>query len=359
MSTASRSAARRIVIDRPGGYDRLRIEHIELGARPRDHVRIDVAAIGVNYADCVARMGLYESAKTYEGWPLVPGFELSGRVRESDDPSLAVGTPVVAVRRFGAYASCVDVPRHQVFAMPHAGGRDASMDEAAGLPVVHATAWYALHPLASIRAGQTLLVHSGAGGVGCAIVQLAKKAGCVTVAVVGRTDKIEVAKSLGATHVIDKSREDLWKRAKELSPRGYDVVLDANGAETLSRSYDALRSPGRLIVYGFHTMLPRAGESTTGRPSWRRLATSWLRTPRFDPLKLTGENKSVMGFNLSYLFEERTILEEAMSAIWSGLASGDLAPLPTRTFPFDRVADAHRAIESGKTTGKLVLTVTT
>ncbi len=351
------------MIDRPGGYDRLRIERVTLGARPRDHVRIDVDAIGVNYADCVARMGLYESAKKYEGWPLVPGFELSGRVRETDDASLAVGTPVVAVRRFGAYASCVDVPRHQVFALPRVGDRDVTMHEAAGLPVVYATAWYALHPLASVRPGQTLLVHSGAGGVGGAILQLGRQAGCETIAVVGRTDKIDVAKALGATHVIDKSREDLWTRAKELAPRGYDVVLDANGAETLSRSYDALRSPGRLIVYGFHTMLPRAGESTTGkptsgRPSWRRLATSWLRTPRFDPLKLTGENKSVMGFNLSYLFEERTILEEAMSAIWRGLERGALAPLPTRTFAFDRVADAHRAIESGTTTGKLVLTVT-
>jgi NADPH:quinone reductase-like Zn-dependent oxidoreductase len=263
------------------------------------------------------------------------------------------------VRRFGAYASCVDVPRHQVFALPRALDREVSMHEAAGLPVVYETAWYALHPLASIRTGQTLLVHSGAGGVGGAILQLAKQAGCTTVAVVGRSDKIAVARTLGATHVIDKSREDLWTRAKELAPRGYDVVLDANGAETLSRSYDALRSPGRLIVYGFHTMLPRAGESTTGRPSWRRLATSWLRTPRFDPLKLTGQNKSVMGFNLSYLFEERTILEEAMTAIWRGLGDGSLTPLPTRTFPFDHVADAHRAIESGTTTGKLVLTVTT
>ncbi|MBN8613297.1 MAG: zinc-binding dehydrogenase [Deltaproteobacteria bacterium] len=353
------SSARHVVIDRPGGYDRLRTERVELPARPRDHVRIDVEAIGVNYADCVARMGLYESAKKYGGWPLVPGFELSGRVRESDDPSLEVGASVVAVRRFGAYASCVDVPRHQVFALPRAGDRDVTIEEAAGLPVVYATAWYALHPLASIRAGQTLLVHSGAGGVGGAILQLAKQAGCTTVAVVGRSDKIAVAKTLGATHVIDKSREDLWTRARELAPRGYDVVLDANGAETLSRSYDALRSPGRLIVYGFHTMLPRAGESTTGRPSWRRLATSWLRTPRFDPLKLTGQNKSVMGFNLSYLFEERAILEEAMSAIWTGLERGDLTPLPTRTFPFERVADAHRAIESGTTTGKLVLTVMT
>jgi NADPH:quinone reductase-like Zn-dependent oxidoreductase len=240
----------------------------------------------------------------------------------------------------------VRIPR-----VPGAARGALATSAAAGLPTVYATAWYALFPLAGVRAGQRLLVHSGAGGVGGAILQLARRAGCETVAVVGRPEKAAVARALGATHVIDKSREDLFARARALAPRGYDVVLDANGAETLRGSYDALGSPGRLVVYGFHSMLPRRG----GRPSWPRLALSWLRTPRFDPLRMTGENRSVMAFNLSYLFEERELLRRALEEIWSGLEDGSLAALPTRTFALDDVAAAHAALESGTTTGKLVL----
>jgi len=346
-------SARRVIIDRPGGYDRLRVERFEPGHRRAGHVRIAVEAIGVNYADCVARMGLYASAAKYVGWPLVPGFEVAGHVAEADPSSpLREGDPVVAVTRFGGYATVLDVPAHQAMPFPSTPGPTPTMASAAGLPTAYATAWYALFPLASVTRGQRLLVHSAAGGVGGAILGLAGRAGAETVGVVGRTDKVEVARALGATHVIDKSREDLFARARALAPHGYDVVLDANGAETLSRSYDALASPGRLVVYGFHSMLPRQG----GKPSWPRLALSWLRTPRFDPLRMTGENRSVMAFNLSYLFDERTILERCFREIWEGLASGELPLLPTRTFPLEAVAEAHAALESGTTTGKLVLT---
>lgn len=345
-----------MVIHRPGGYERLSLEPFDPGPRPAGHVRVEVEAIGVNYADCVARMGLYASAAKYVGWPLVPGFEVAGRVLEADDASAhRVGDAVVAVTRFGGYATVLDVPAHQVVRAPRVpgeGGAPLAPIAAAGLPTVYATAWYALFPLASVRAGQRLLVHSGAGGVGGAILQLARRAGCETVAVVGRPEKVPVARALGATHVIDKSREALFARARALAPSGYDVVLDANGAETLRGSYESLRSPGRLVVYGFHSMLPRRG----GRPSWPRLALSWLRTPRFDPLRMTGENRSVMAFNLSYLFEERALLSSALEEIWGGLEDGSLAALPTRTFPLEEVAAAHAALESGTTTGKLVLT---
>lgn len=346
----SEPLARRVVIKEPGGYERLQIESFTPGPLAPGHVRIDVAAIGVNYADCVARMGLYASAEKYVGWPLVPGFEVAGHLHGEPD------RPVVAITRFGGYTSVLDVPEHQVFAVPTVLGSVLSLTDAAGLPTVYATAWYALHPLADVRAGQRVLIHSGAGGVGGALLQLGKQAGCETVAVVGRSDKVEVARALGATHVIDKSRKDLFATARQLAPHGYHVVLDANGAETLRGSYEALASPGRLIVYGFHSMLPRSGGGRVGRPSWPRLAWSYLRTPRFDPLRMTGENRSVMAFNLSYLFEEKALLREAMETIWTGLERGALSPLPTRAFPLERVADAHAALESGATTGKLVLT---
>jgi NADPH:quinone reductase-like Zn-dependent oxidoreductase len=143
----------------------------------------------------------------------------------------------------------------------------------------------------------------------------------------------------------------LWPAVERAAPGGYDVVLDANGAETLRHSWRHLAPTGRLVIYGFHTMM------TPNKPSWPKLAFDWLRTPRFDPLAMTNENKSVMAFNLSYLFERKDLLAESMSALLDFARAKKIGPPEVTTFPFERVADAHRAIESGKTVGKLVLLV--
>jgi len=242
------------------------------------------------------------------------------------------------------------VPRDQVFAVP---ALPFSPEELAGFPTVYLTAWYGLVNLAHPRGGETALVHSASGGVGGALLQLLRVAGCRAVGVVGGPRKVELARSLGADAVIDKSSEDLWEAARRHAPGGYDLVFDANGAETLRRSYAHLRSPGKLVVYGFHTML-RRGRS---RPSWWKLVSSYLRTPRFDPLEMTNRNKSVLAFNLSYLFAERRILAESMGALVEWLAEGRIRPLPVTAFPFEEAARAHEALESGRTTGKLVLKV--
>src|SRR5690606_22776276 len=128
-------------------------------------------------------------------------------------------------------------------------------------------------------------------------------------------------------------------------------ALDPNGQETLLNSYEALGPTGRLVVYGFSSMIPK----NRGKPSYWRLTTKYLRTPRFNPILMTGSNKSVMAFNLSYLFDEHALLGEAMNELLDLFAQGKLKPLDTESFPLARAADAHRALESGKTTGKLVL----
>ncbi len=343
------TAVRRVVIPHAGSYDTLRIESAPDPRPGADDVVVESRAIGVNYADCIVRMGLYESAKTYVGWPITPGFEVCGRVVAVGEKveDLAVGARVIAVTRFGGYATHVVVPRDQVFRVP-----DAFDDaQAAAFPAVFLTAHYALVDLANVRAGWTLLIHSAAGGVGGALVQIAHIAGCTVVGVVGRFSKVGAVQSLGVAHVIDKSRENLWAAAERYAPSGYDVVLDANGVETLGQSYRHLASPGRLVVYGFHTMMPRQG----GRPHWGKLAFDFLRTPRFSPLTLTNENKSVLAFNLSYLFERKSLLTNAMRDLLGWVDEGKITPPSVTTFPFEDVASAHRAIESGTTIGKLVL----
>lgn len=349
---------RRVLIRRAGGYERLEVVEEPDPAPGPGEVAIDVAAAGVNYADCVVRMGLYASAKKYVGWPITPGFEVAGTVTalgagasggRDAAPHLAPGARVLAVTRFGGYASRVVVPAHQVFPPPER----FSLAEAAGFPAVFLTAWYALLELGRPRPGARVLVHSAAGGVGGALLQLARIAGCRAVGVVGGPHKVEAAWRAGAEAVIDKSREDLWAAAERLAPEGFDVVLDANGPETLRQSYRHLAPTGRLVIYGFHSMLPRAG----GRPSWLKLALGWLRTPRFDPLRMTNENRSVLAFNLSYLFERSDLLRDAMDDLLRKAGDGAIAAPPVTEYPLARVVDAHRAIESGTTVGKLVLTM--
>jgi NADPH:quinone reductase-like Zn-dependent oxidoreductase len=340
------------VIHRPGGYERLQLE---AGPPPPDAldpdaVEIDVRACGVNFADCVVRMGLYESAKHYVGWPITPGFEVAGVVRRVGAAVTAhrPGDAVIGVTRFGGYATRLTVPAVQVFARPPAWS-DA---QAAAFPAVHLTAWWALFELAHPRPGAHLLVHSAAGGGGQALCALGRIAGAQVTGVVGAASKVDAARHAGA-HQVEVAGPDLEARLRVHAAHGFDGVLDATGYQTLPMSWRLLGPGGKLVVYGFHTMLPRQG----GRPSWAQLAWSWLRTPRFSPLAMTGENRAVMGFNLSYLFARHDVLRRAMNDLLAHVAAGRMTSPPVTELPFDEVAEAHRRLESGATVGKLVLVV--
>lgn len=251
--------------------------------------------------------------------------------------------------RFGGYASRVVLPRHQVFPLP----AQLTIEQAAGFPAVFMTAYFALYELLRLRPGMVVLVHSAASGFGGALLQLGKSAGCRMVGVVGASHKVDTEKHLGADAVIDKSREQLWAAAKQLAPEGYDVILDAKGVETLRQSYQHLAPAGKLIVYGFHSMLPRQG----GRPNYARIALDFVRTPRFNLFDLCNDNKSVLAFNLSYLFHKAELLREGMERLMGWAEGGRIKAPPVTTFPLERVAEAHRALESGSTVGKLVLTL--
>ena len=342
---------KKIVIHKPGGYDRLVIEEHPDPVPGPDEVLIEVAAIGVNYADCVTRMGLYTSARHYVGYPITPGFEVAGRVIRSGSAvhGLADGSRVIAITRFGAYATRLAVKRHQVVPLPDA----LDLEQGAAFPGVSLTAGFALVELPHPRAGSSIRVHSAAGGVGSMLVQLGKVAGCRVVGVVGASHKVGAAQALGADAVIDKSTQPLWREAERLSPGGYDIVLDANGVSTLKQSYNHLAPVGRLVVYGFHSMLPRRG----GIPHKLRLAWDYWRTPRFSPFSLTTRNRSVLGFNLSFLFDRTEIMQLGLQQLLTWLDEGKLQPPSVTPYPFEQVADAHRDLESGQTVGKLVLVV--
>ena len=333
------------------------------------------------------------SAKKFVGWPITPGFEFSGVVVDAggdvpgrDDP-LARGTRVVGVTMFGGYSTHVLVPRAQLLPLP----RNIPPQIAAGLPCAVLTAWYALHLLATPgtspggREGsgrmRSCLIHSAAGGVGSMIARLARASGRwhPIVGVVGSPHKVPVLEATGCCDVIvckrpsgdagsshgerrDSKRratvvEDAswWAQVEECCPNGYDAVFDANGSATFQHSYDHLKPEGRLVVFGFHTMLPKQGGRLTPC-HWVRMAWSWLRSPTFDPFDMVPSNKSVMAFNLSFLFDRTDLFAEVMGRVLDMVDRGELGELPEPAlYKLNDVARAHADIESGMTTGKLVL----
>lgn len=338
----------RIVIDRPGGYDALRLVEAPDPQPGPGEVAIAVEACGVNYADGIIRMGLYASAKELHGYPITPGFELAGRIAALGDgvSGWQVGDRAIGVTLFGGYASRIVLPVDRVFHCPS----DLPAEAAAAIPTVFLTAWFMVHEQVHPRAGETWLVHSAAGGVGGALAQLGRLAGVRVVGVVGGAHKVAVARASGCEVVIDKSSEDLWARARALAPGGYDAVFDANGVSTLRGSWDHLAPMGKLLIYGFASMLPR-----DGRLNGLRLAWDWLRTPRFNPLQMTQSNRSVLACNLSFLSAHAGRLAEGMRWLLTRFEAGELHAPPVTVFPLARAADAQRTIESGATVGKLVL----
>jgi NADPH:quinone reductase-like Zn-dependent oxidoreductase len=261
----------------------------------------------------------------------------------------AEGTPVVGITLFGAYASHLCVPAHQVFAIP--AGSKFTREQWAAFPAVFLTAYHGLFQNIVLRAGMKILVHSAAGGVGGALLQLGKIAGCRMTGVVGSSYKVATALALGADGVIDKSKEDLWAKAAEICPDGFNVVFDANGPATLKQSYRHLAASGKLVSYGFHSML----STRRGVPCYFKLIREYFRIPRFNPLAMTQDNKSLIAFNLSYLFHRSDLLEEAMGDLTAWVEEGKIQAPALTQYPFEKVADAHRALESGKTVGKLIL----
>ncbi len=339
---------KQIIVKRPGAHQALSVEEGLLETPGPGEVQVEVKACGINFADIAVRLGLYGAAKGL--YPLTPGLEFSGIVKKTGDKTkaLEIGQKVFGVCRFGGYTTAINCPPEHLWPLPQGW----TFERGATFPVVYLTAYYALHHVAHLKPSDKVLVHSAAGGVGTAAIHLLRLNGNFTVGVVGSTEKVEAAKKAGADYVIDKSTEDLWKRAEEISPQGYDVVLDANGASTLMGSYEHLRPTGRLLVYGFASMFSHSGKKNIPKLLWY-----YVKTPRFSPFDLTASNKTVSGFNLIYLFEEVSLFREIMDNLLRWDAKGLLPPMPITAYPFEEVAKAHKDMESGKTVGKLVLKV--
>ena len=345
-------AMHKVVIHKAGGYEQLKLETHPVPTPGARQVLVRTQAVGVNYADICVRWGVYESARRFVGWPITPGFEYAGWVEAAGREVTHVkpGDSVFGITLFNGYATHVCAPADCVWPKP----RTLDFEAAAGFLAVHLTAYHGLLQNVVIRPGMRVLVHSAGGGVGSALVQLCRLHDLHVTGVVGASHKVEYVRQLGANAVIDKSRQSLWNEAKRLCPGGYDLVFDANGPETLAQSYAHLGPTGKLLVYGFHTLLPKRG----GRINYLKAALGLLKMPRFNPLAMTTENKGVVAFNLSFLFGRTDLLHAAVNDLTTWMETGSIQVPKVRSFALADVAHAHRALESGETTGKLVLRTT-
>jgi NADPH:quinone reductase-like Zn-dependent oxidoreductase len=340
--------ARAMVVTRHGGPDVLELQPAGVRSPGRGEVAVAVRAIGLNLADVYARLGLYAAAPAP---PFVPGFELAGTVAAVGDGvrGLSAGTAVAALVRFGAYATRVVVPA--TLARPLPAGWDWATG--AAFPVAFLTAWYGLHRLGRLAAGETVVVHSAAGGVGTAACQLARRAGARVIGVVGSEDKREVATAAGADEVLVSPRYRHWNEVDALTGgRGVDLVLDAVAGPVLRRGLERLRPEGRYVVYGFAELMPRGP-----RRWWPSLAWRALRTPRVRLFPLVARNRTIAGFNLVHLWERQEVLGEALDAMLAAAARDELRPVVHHRFPLAAAGAAQERLRSRGTTGKVVLTV--
>ena len=309
-------------------------------------LRIRVRAAGINFADILARLGLYPDAPRP---PLVVGYEVAGHVESMGDQvtGFSADDRVVALTRFGGYADVIVVPASQCFHFP-----DRLSDaEAAAVPVTYLTAAIALYRMAALAPNETVLVHNAGGGVGIAATQLARLRRATVIGTASPM-KHDALRAFGVDHAIDYRTADVAAEVKRITRgRGVDVVLDPIGGRSFTNSYQMLAPLGRLIIYGLSSAAP--GE----RRSWLKAATAWATTPRFDPLSMINRNRGVFGLHVGHLWGQRNQLAPLMEMLMNELAAERLRPIVAKTFPLERTAEAHRFIQSRSNIGKVVLTM--
>jgi NADPH2:quinone reductase len=329
-------------VERFGGPDRLRLRWREDLAPGPGEVALRTAGIGINFADLFARAGVYPNTPRP---PFVPGMEVSGIV-DSVGPEvsdLAPGRAVAAVPIFGGYAERVVCHASNVFALPD--GID--LVEAAVMPVAFLTARYAIDE-ARVRPGETVVVTAAAGGVGTALLQLLALRGAKTIALVGSEKKFALCRELGAS---DVALYGAAGRLEAIAGSRVDVVIDAIGGETFRALWHSLARGGRYVLYGFAASAGKKGVARL------RAVREFFAMGFLAPYLFVQSCRSLIGFNLSLLPNRLGELREASDQIFRDWQAGRVRPILGTRFEFERLPDAHRALASRKTQGKVIVTV--
>ena len=323
-----------------GAIARLTQQAFQLGELAQGQVRIQVKAVGLNFADIFALTGLYSA--TPQG-AFVPGLEFCGTVVESKCDAYAVGDKVMGVTRFGGYASVIDSQPEYLTALPEGW----SYQQGAAYLVQTLTAYYALTERGNIKPQQRVLIHSAEGGVGLQAMKLVQAMGAIPFGTVSSQAKADFLKALGFEHVL--VRENNFAQQLKQQNLTFDLVLDGVGGAVQKASFNALNPMGRLIVFG-------AAEFTPGknRPNYLSAIFKYLKRPKYDVMDMISDNKSVMAFNLIWLWEQVDYLSQLIQEMQTIKIS---PPHVGHEFDFNDAKVAIECLRQGNNLGKVVLNV--
>jgi len=334
---------KQVVIPRHGPPEVLEIREAPDPAVVPGSVRIRVRAAGINFSDLLARQGLYPDAPKL---PCTVGYEVAGIVETvgAGVTTFRTGDRVVATTKLGGQSELVVAPARSVFPLPATW----TFEQGAAFPVVYLTAHHMLVRVAAARRGETVLVHAAAGGVGLAVAELGRILGLRVLGLCSST-KHAVLREYGVEPF--DGRDPRWfDTLRRAMPGGVDIVLDAVGGDSWRHGYRLLAPAGRLVCYGA-SGLAEGSTRNILKVLWRV-----VRFPRFGPIGLMNDNRSVAGVNLGHLWNEETVMAPQVQALLAYALEGKVTPRVDRAFPAADAAAAHRYIHERRNIGKVLLT---
>lgn len=331
-------------INKAGSINNLKLVTENLSDPAEDEVTIQVKAIGLNFADIFAIQGLY-SATPKESF--VPGLEYSGIIihKGKNVNEFGIDDKVMGAIRFGAYTTYLNINKNYLSKLPDGW----TFEEGAAFTVQSLTAYYSLVELGNIKSNSTVLIHSAAGGVGIYANRIAKRFDAYTIGTVGSNKKIDILKREGYDDVIVRGNDFSEKLKRSIGNRNLDIVLECIGGNIFSESFKQMSAGGRIIVYG-------AAQYSTGSssPNYLKVLSKYLTRPKIDPISLSDKNKSVMGFNLIYLWDKVEMMKKYLNNI---LEMNLPKPFIGEVYNFNDLLKAIRKFQSGKTIGKVIVNI--
>jgi alcohol dehydrogenase len=331
-------------INKAGSINKLKLIEENLPEPNNNEITIEVKSIGLNFADLFAIQGLYSA--TPKG-SFVPGLEYSGIVLKtgSDVKDFKAGDKIMGAIRFGAYTTHLNIDSRYVLKIPEGW----SFEEGAAFIVQALTAYYALVELGNIKKDDTVLIHSAAGGVGIYANRIAKKFDAYTIGTISSESKRNFLLNEGYDDVIFRNNNFEERLKKALGERKLNIVLESIGGKIYEDSFKALAPSGRIIIYGGAQFM-----SHSSRPNYLNVLYKFLTRPKIDPLALSNINKSVMGFNLIYLWDRPDELQKMAEEI---LKLNLNRPFIGKVFSFNHLLDGLRYFQKGKNIGKVIVKV--
>lgn len=321
-----------IRIHQAGSVDQLTYEEVQRPEPAKTEVLVKVISASVNFADVMTRRGTYPMMPPL---PAIPGVDCSGIVEKVGEKVTHIqpGQSVAAIGR-GCYADYMVASSLAVFPL----AENLDMDEAAAIPVNYLTAYHMMHTMAGIEKDQTILAYAAAGGVGTAVIQLARLGGVKVIGLTSTDAKAEFARSQGYDHVINYRTEDVVKKVRELTGgRGVDIILNSAAGDTFRRDFKMLAPLGQIIWFGMAAGPPEGNLA-------EQLGVKFVKSA------------GIRTFMLPSIFElDAALMSRSAEKLFTDLADKKIKPHIYQRMPLSDAARAHELLESGKVLGKLIL----